>query len=109
MIWSVVALAVVGVGIKVGPTAAHMYNVMTGKNITINTETPAGEKARAAGNEVARKIANEGIVLMKNEDRSLPLDDKPLMYLEQLHLISVTVEAVLVALIHQKPLIYLMV
>lgn len=76
MIWSVVALAVVGVGIKVGPTAAHMYSVMTGKNITINTETPAGEKARAAGNEVARKIANEGIVLMKNEDRSLPLDDK---------------------------------
>lgn len=75
IIWSAVALVVVGVAIKIGPTAAHMYTIMSGKNVVINTETPAGEKARALGNKVSREIAAEGIVLMKNEVNNLPLKD----------------------------------
>lgn len=75
IIWSAVALAVVGVTIKVGPTAAHMYTIMSGKNIVINTETVAGEQARAVGKKISREIAAEGITLLKNESDNLPLKD----------------------------------
>ncbi|SEM75349.1 beta-glucosidase [Mesobacillus persicus] len=76
--WSVVALLILTAGVTVGPTVSSLVGNITGKHITINTTSAEGVKAREAADVVAEKIANEGIVLLKNENNSLPLVDKKL-------------------------------
>lgn len=74
--WSLVGLFILFIGVKFGPTVTSMYAVMSGSKLHINTETSAGERARNHGNKISEEVANEGIVLLKNEDKSLPLEDK---------------------------------
>ncbi|WP_456278752.1 glycoside hydrolase family 3 N-terminal domain-containing protein [Bacillus sp. AK128] len=74
--WSVVALLVLTVGVTVGPTVSSVVGNVTGKHITIDTTSDEGIKAREAADVVSEKIANEGLVLLKNENNSLPLADK---------------------------------
>jgi beta-glucosidase len=74
--WSVVALLVLTVSITVGPTVSSLVGNITGKHITIHTTSAEGVKARKAADVVSEEIANEGLVLLKNENNSLPLADK---------------------------------
>ncbi|MEG2054395.1 MAG: glycoside hydrolase family 3 C-terminal domain-containing protein, partial [Oscillospiraceae bacterium] len=41
--------------------------------ISLDSETPQGQAARNAAAVVAREVSDEGIVLLKNQDNSLPL------------------------------------
>ncbi|KAB7673118.1 glycoside hydrolase family 3 protein [Bacillus sp. B1-b2] len=74
--WSVVAILLLTVGVTLGPTALSMVQNMTGKHITIDTTSAESVKAREAADAVSEEIANEGLVLLKNENNSLPLGNK---------------------------------
>ena len=74
--WSVVALLLLTVSVTVGPTVSSVVGNITGKHITIDTTSAEGIKAREAADVVSEEIANEGLVLLKNENNSLPLADK---------------------------------
>ncbi|MCA1041823.1 glycoside hydrolase family 3 C-terminal domain-containing protein [Bacillus infantis] len=74
--WSVAALLLLAVGITAGPTVSSIAGNVTGRHITLNTTTAEGVKARETADAVAEDISNEGIVLLKNENNSLPLADK---------------------------------
>ncbi|MCH1626894.1 glycoside hydrolase family 3 C-terminal domain-containing protein [Ferdinandcohnia quinoae] len=74
--WSVVAALLLIAGVMIGPTVSSLVENMTGKHITIDTTSAEGVKAREAADAVAEEIANEGLVLLKNENNSLPLTDK---------------------------------
>ena len=74
--WSVVAVLLLTTGVTTGPTVASLVENMTGKHITINTTSAEGVEARKAADVVSEEIANEGLVLLKNENNSLPLADK---------------------------------
>lgn len=74
--WSVVALLVLTVGVTVGPTLSSIAANVTGKHVVINTTSKEGIKAREAADAIAEEIANEGLVLLKNENDSLPLANK---------------------------------
>ncbi|MEY8748222.1 glycoside hydrolase family 3 C-terminal domain-containing protein, partial [Bacillales bacterium AN1005] len=74
--WSVVFLLLLSTGLTVGPAVASIVGNITGKNITIDTTSAEGVKARKVADIVSEEIANEGIVLLKNENNSLPLTDK---------------------------------
>lgn len=75
-IWGIIAGAVLLAGIQVGPTVTSMYNVMSGKTSTVDTSGAEALAARQAGEAIGEQIANEGLVLIKNEDNQLPLTDK---------------------------------
>ncbi len=74
--WSIAALLVGGVVVKFGPTVTDMASTMSGKGIEIKAGTKEGKEAREAGEILSEEIANEGIVLLKNEENQLPLKDK---------------------------------
>ncbi|RSU13780.1 hypothetical protein CBF27_02450 [Vagococcus acidifermentans] len=74
--WSVFVLLVAVVVAKVGPTVSDMASTMSGKGIEITPGTKEGKAAREAGERLSEQIAEEGIVLLKNEDQSLPVADK---------------------------------
>jgi beta-glucosidase len=74
--WSVVAVLMLTVAVTFGPRVSSIAGNMTGKHITIDTTSAEAVKAREAADLIAEEIANEGIVLLKNENKSLPLADK---------------------------------
>ncbi|TVX89766.1 glycoside hydrolase family 3 N-terminal domain-containing protein [Paenibacillus agilis] len=74
--WSIIAAAVVLLFAQIGPTALNIFDALSGKHITAVTDSPEAIAARAHGEKVAEEIANEGIVLLKNEAKHLPLQDK---------------------------------
>ncbi|MCR8644275.1 glycoside hydrolase family 3 C-terminal domain-containing protein [Paenibacillus sp. N1-5-1-14] len=74
--WSIVAVVIIFIIVQVGPTAGAILEALSGKHITAVTNTPEGVQARAHGEKMAEEIANEGIVLLKNSDQNLPLQDK---------------------------------
>ncbi|MBO0477648.1 glycoside hydrolase family 3 C-terminal domain-containing protein [Vagococcus sp. DIV0080] len=74
--WSIAALLVGTVVVKFGPTVMDMADTMSGKGIELKTGTKEGKLAREEGEALSEKIADEGIVLLKNEGDSLPLKDK---------------------------------
>jgi beta-glucosidase len=76
IIWSVIVLAILTIVVKVGPTVKDMAETMSGKGIELAEDSKASSKARSDGEKVSEKIADEGIVLLKNEQQSLPLADK---------------------------------
>lgn len=74
--WSIVAAVVILLVTQFGPTVSNIVVAMSGKHITAVTDSPEAIAARAHGEKVAEEIANEGIVLLKNEEEHLPLKDK---------------------------------
>ncbi|WP_088104787.1 glycoside hydrolase family 3 protein [Halalkalibacter urbisdiaboli] len=74
--WSVVAAFLLTVGVTTGSTVSSMVGNITGKHITIDTTSAEGIKAREAADIISEEIANEGLVLLKNDNNSLPLVDK---------------------------------
>lgn len=74
--WSIVALLLLITGVTVGPTVSGIVGNMTGRHITINTTSAEGVGVRDAADVVSEDIADEGIVLLKNDNNALPLKDK---------------------------------
>lgn len=74
--WSIVAAVVILLFAQFGPTVSNIIDMLTGKHITAVTDSPEAIAAREHGEQIAEEIANEGIVLLKNEDDHLPLQDK---------------------------------
>lgn len=74
--WSIAGVLLLTAGVTTGPTVASLAENMSGKHITIDTTSAEAVKAREAADLVAEEIANEGLVLLKNENNSLPLADK---------------------------------
>lgn len=72
IVWTAVLLLVVFLGVNFGPVVADFGKLFS---LELVTDTPEGEAARENGKIVATEIADEGIVLVKNEDNSLPLKD----------------------------------
>ncbi|MDL4841971.1 glycoside hydrolase family 3 N-terminal domain-containing protein [Aquibacillus rhizosphaerae] len=73
--WAVFATLLLIIGITVGPTVTSILANVTGKHITIDTTSEEADEAREAADVVSEEIANEGLVLLKNENNSLPLAD----------------------------------
>ncbi|ANC30975.1 glycoside hydrolase family 3 protein [Isoptericola dokdonensis] len=69
--WGVAAVAVVGVGALAAPYAAGIARV---SSLTFTDDTPAAAAAREAALGVAEDVADEGLVLLKNDAGTLPLD-----------------------------------
>ena len=57
------------------PYLGNAINVFSSKHLTIDTESKEAIVAREQGEMISEMIADEGIVLLKNEDNSLPLKD----------------------------------
>ncbi|MUK88506.1 beta-glucosidase [Ornithinibacillus sp. L9] len=74
--WSVFAAMLLFVVVTVGPTVTSVVENMSGKHISIDTTSAEAIQVREAADIVSEKIANEGLVLLKNENNSLPLEDK---------------------------------
>ncbi|MBM7603997.1 beta-glucosidase [Metabacillus crassostreae] len=74
--WSVVGAVVLFAVVTVGPTVSSILGNMSGKHITIDTTSEEAVKAREAADVIAEEISDEGLVLLKNENNSLPLVDK---------------------------------
>ncbi|WP_052400572.1 glycoside hydrolase family 3 protein [Oceanobacillus jeddahense] len=74
--WSIVALLLLIVIAQVGPTVKNIADALSGKYITAETDSPEAVEAREYGDQLSEEIANEGMVLLKNENDHLPLGDK---------------------------------
>lgn len=74
--WAVFVALLLFIGVTFGPTVTSLVENVTGKHITIDTTSEEAVKAREAADVVSEEIANEGLVLLKNENNSLPLADK---------------------------------
>lgn len=68
--WGVFGVVVVVVAVVAVPYIRDFSGLLS---IHVDTDTPAGEAARAHGLEVAEEISDEGIVLLKNDEGLLPL------------------------------------
>lgn len=71
------AIAAGGVGLGIGNNLAfNQYNTVISHHLAPNgdSKSESAEAARNMGNQLAREIEREGIVLLKNEDNVLPLD-----------------------------------
>ncbi|MEG2660693.1 MAG: glycoside hydrolase family 3 N-terminal domain-containing protein [Oscillospiraceae bacterium] len=55
---------------QIAPIVSSVSRLFT---ISLDSETPQGQVARDAAAIVAREVSDEGIVLLKNQDNSLPL------------------------------------
>lgn len=75
MIWVTVAVVVAVLVVSVGPTVMDIARTMSGKDITMDSSTPEGIKARAEAEKVSQRLVDEGIVLLKNDDNQLPYKD----------------------------------
>ncbi len=74
--WAIVGILIAFIFIQIGPTAMNLLETISGKHITIDTDSPEAIAAREEGDQLSEEIANEGIVLLKNEDDHLPLNEK---------------------------------
>lgn len=74
--WSIAAAIAIFLFVQFGPIASGLIDALTGKHITAVTDLPEALAAREQGGKIAEEIANEGIVLLKNEEGQLPLQDK---------------------------------
>lgn len=75
-VWGLVIIGIGTLAVKVGPTVRDISDTVSAKGIDIVTDTPENDKARKHGEKVSEDIANEGIILLKNDDKQLPLKDK---------------------------------
>lgn len=74
--WTSVATVLALLTVSFAPMVSDILHAVSGKDITMNSNTPEGIKAREAGDRLSEKMVDEGIVLMNNKDNNLPLQDK---------------------------------
>lgn len=73
--WTVVVAAVTALALIVAPTVADISRLLS---VKVDTSTPAGIEARAHSEQLAERISDEGLVLLKNEAETLPLANSKL-------------------------------
>ena len=71
--WAAVLCVLILIGCMVQPLAHNIGAIMS---LTYTDQTPEAQTAREAGLAFAPKISDEGIVLLKNENDLLPLENK---------------------------------
>ncbi len=74
--WSIVTMIILIIIAQVGPTVKNIAVAVSGKYITAETDSPEAMEARSYGDSLSEEIASEGMVLLKNENDHLPLEDK---------------------------------
>ena len=72
-VWVAVLLVVIMIGNSVSPLVHNISAIMSQ---TYTDQTPEAQAARAAGEAFATDISDEGIILLKNENDLLPLENK---------------------------------
>ena len=72
-VWVVVLLLIGMVGSIAAPVVKNLSGIMS---LKYTDQTPEAQAARAAGEAFATDISDEGIVLLKNENDLLPLNNK---------------------------------
>ncbi len=72
IVWSIVGIVVVCGIVKIAPMVSDISGLLS---ISVDSNTPAGDEARANAAIVSKQIADEGIVLIENENDVLPLVD----------------------------------
>lgn len=70
--WSVLGLIVILLTVQFGPVAGDILDIL---QIEVKSGSEEANAALLYGEALAEEISNEGIVLLKNEDQSLPLKD----------------------------------
>lgn len=73
--WTVAVAAVTALALFAAPTVADISRLMS---VRVTTDTPAGVAAREQSELLAERISDEGLVLLKNEEATLPLATKRL-------------------------------
>lgn len=73
--WGILSLVLVLGIVKIVPIVKDVQELM---NVQIDTDNPQAVEARQAGELLAKEITDEGIILLKNTDGFLPLDEKRL-------------------------------
>lgn len=71
--WAAVLCVLILIGCMVQPLAHNIGAIMS---LTYTDQTPEAQTAREAGLAFAPQISDEGIVLLKNENNLLPLENK---------------------------------
>lgn len=71
--WAAVLCVLILIGCMVQPLAHNIGAIMS---LTYTDQTPEAQSAREAGLAFAPQISDEGIVLLKNENDLLPLENK---------------------------------
>ncbi len=74
-VWVVVAVALAILVVQFGPLVGNILHAIKGSDITLDSSTPEAKLALEHGDAISYEMAQEGMVLMKNEDKSLPLND----------------------------------
>lgn len=73
--WTAVVAVVTVLAIIAAPTVTDISRLLS---VKIDTTTPEGKAAREHGQQLAEQISDEGLVLLKNEQQTLPLAEKKL-------------------------------
>lgn len=74
--WALFLSLILIIAVQVGPTVSNFVNVLTAKDITMDSSTPEALAAMQYGDQISEEVANEGIVLLKNDNNNLPLDNR---------------------------------
>lgn len=70
--WGIAGALVVAIGVLAAPYVSDITRLF---KIDADSSTTAGQQARQHGLEVAEQVSDEGLVLLKNQDGVLPLDE----------------------------------
>ncbi|MFV0556376.1 MAG: glycoside hydrolase family 3 C-terminal domain-containing protein [Lactovum sp.] len=75
-IWGILIALILFIVVKFGPLVTDMAVTLSSKHITVKVGTKKAKEAIKEADKISQEIADEGMVLLKNEDKSLPLADK---------------------------------
>src|SRR5690625_815 len=71
--WAMVAVLVVVVAFAAAPFVGAVSNLLS---LNVDSSTPAAVDAREAAQEISASVADEGLVLLQNDDGTLPLAEE---------------------------------
>lgn len=76
--WSInglILLLIIVAGMKAAPFVGNIASLLNRTDL-VDSSTPEAQKARAEGFKLAEQISDEGIVLLKNDNNTLPLTNQ---------------------------------
>lgn len=76
VMWTAIVGVIAFIGVQIGPTIGDIYQTMTAQGIELTTGTAESQTALEAGEILSEEIVDEGIILLKNEEENLPLQNK---------------------------------